>query len=78
MREPSGRLIARATLGNYQREPSGVRMPHRVDLHWPDSGVDLTMRIGNIEVNPATISEQTWSMPSYPDSPVIDLTRFRP
>lgn len=78
LREPSGRLIARATLGNYQREPSGVRMPHRVDLHWPDSGVDLTMRIGTIEVNPANISEQTWSMPSYPDSPVIDLTRFRP
>ena len=78
LREPAGRLIARATLGNYQREPSGVRMPHRIDLQWPDSGVDLTMRIGNIEVNPALISEQIWSMPSYPDSPVIDLTRFRP
>ena len=78
LREPSGRVIARATLGNYQREPNGVRMPHRVDLHWPESGVDLTLRIGNIEVNPATISEQTWSMPSYPNSPVIDLTRFRP
>jgi len=78
LREPSGRLIARATMGNYQREPSGVRMPHRIDLHWPASGVDLTLRIGNIEVNPASISEQTWSMPSYPDTPVIDLTRFRP
>lgn len=78
LREPSGRVIAKATLGNYQREPSGVRMPHRVDLLWPDSEVDLTLRIGNIEVNPATISEQTWSMPSYPNSPVIDLTRFRP
>lgn len=78
LREPSGRLIARATLGNYQREPSGVRMPHRVDLHWPASGVDLTMRIGNIEVNPASISEQMWAMPAYPDTPVIDLTRFRP
>lgn len=78
LREPSGRLIARATLGNYQLEPSGVRMPHRVDLHWPASGVDLTLRIGNIEVNPGSISEQMWSMPSYPDTPVIDLTRFRP
>lgn len=78
LREPSGRLIARAMLSNYQREPSGVRLPHRVDLHWPDSGVDLTMRMGHIEVNPTAISEQTWAMPSYPDAPVIDLTRFRP
>ena len=78
LREPSGRLIARAILSNYQREHSGVRLPHRVDLHWPDSGVDLTLRMGHIDVNPAEISEQTWSMPSYPDAPVIDLTRFRP
>ena len=78
LREPSGHLIARALLSNYQREPSGVRLPHRMDLHWPDSGVDLTMRMGHIEVNPAAISEQTWAMPSYPDAPVIDLTRFRP
>lgn len=78
LREPSGRVVARATLRNYQREPSGVRMPHRIDLHWPDSEVDLTLEIGAIEVNPAAISEQTWSMPSYPNSPVIDLTRFRP
>lgn len=77
MREPSGRLIARARLSNYQREPSGVRLPHCLELHWPDSGVDLTMRVGHIEVNPDSISEQMWSMPSYPDAPVIDLTRFR-
>lgn len=77
LRDQSGRLIARATLSNYQREPSGVRLPHRVDLFWPDSGVDLTMRMGHIEVNPTAVSEQTWSMPSYPDAPVIDLTRFR-
>ncbi len=78
LREPSGRLIARATLSNYQLEPGGVRLPHRIDLQWPASGVKLALLIGNIEVNPASISEQTWSMPSYPDTPVIDLTRFRP
>lgn len=78
LRDAAGQLIARATLSNYQREPSGVRMPHRVDLQWPASNVDLTLRIGTIEVNPAAISEQTWSMPSFPNTPVIDLTRFRP
>lgn len=77
LRDPSGRLIARAMLSNYQREPSGVRLPHRIDLHWPDSGVELTMRLGHIEVNPTAISEQMWAMPSFPDAPVIDLTRFR-
>ena len=55
-----------------------MRLPHRIDLHWPDLGVELTMRIGHIEVNPPMISEQTWTMPSPPDSPVIDLTRLRP
>ena len=78
LREPSGRLIARAVLGHYQREANGVRLPHRIDLIWPDSGVELTMRIGHIEINPPTITEQTWAMPLYPDSPLIDLTRFRP
>ncbi len=78
LREPSGRLIARAILSQHQREAEGTRLPHRIDLQWPDSGVELTMRIGHIEVNPPTISAETWTMPSYPDSPVIDLTRFRP
>lgn len=78
LREPSGRLIARAGLSHYQRESNGVRLPHRIDLLWPDSGVELTLRIGAIETNPGMVSEDTWAMPTYPDSPVIDLTRFRP
>lgn len=78
LREPTGRLIARAVLGHYQQEPGGVRMPHRIDLQWPDSGIDLTMRLGKIEINPTSVSEQTWAMPAYPGTPVIDLTRFRP
>ncbi|MCX7421929.1 MAG: hypothetical protein NT013_20610 [Planctomycetia bacterium] len=78
LRETSGRLIARAGLSNYQREFNGVRLPHRIDLTWPDSGVELTLRIGSIETNPNAVSEETWAMPTYPDSPVIDLTRFRP
>jgi hypothetical protein len=78
LRDPSGRLIARAGLSNYQRESNGVRLPHRIDLQWPDSGVELTLRIGSIETNPGAVSEETWAMPTYPDSPVIDLTRFRP
>jgi hypothetical protein len=78
LRDASGRLIARAVLGNYQRETGGVRLPHRLDLQWPDSGVDLTLRLGHIEINPTAISEQTWAMPSSAEAPVIDLTRFRP
>jgi hypothetical protein len=78
LREPSGRLIARAGLSNYQRESNGVRLPHRIDLQWPDTKVELTLRIGGIETNPGVVSEETWAMPTYPDSPVIDLTRFRP
>ncbi len=77
LREPAGRLIARAILSQYQREAEGLRLPHHIDLQWPDSGVQLTMQIGHIEINPPIISEQTWTMPSYPDSPVIDLTRIQ-
>ncbi len=78
LHEPSGQLIARARLSHYQREPGGPRLPHRIELNWPEAGCDLTIRVGSIEVNPPSVTEQTWSMPSYPDSPVIDLTRFRP
>ncbi len=78
LRDASGQLIARALLSQYQRERNGARLPHRIDLHWPDNGVELTLRIGQIEVNPVNVAEQIWEMPSYPDSPVIDLTRFRP
>lgn len=78
LHDSTGRLVAQVTLSHYQRDPSGVRLPHRVELTWPETGVELSLKIGHIEVNPASVSEQTWSMPSYPDSPVIDLTKFRP
>lgn len=78
LHEQSGQLIARAQLSHHQRESNGVRLPHRITLNWPEAGVDLTIRIGSVEINPESVTEQTWSMPTYPDSPVIDLTRFRP
>jgi hypothetical protein len=72
----NGRLIARATLSNHRREPSGVVMPHRVRLEFPQSDLAMTMDLGEIEVNPSDLPQQVWALPEdIPNSPVFDMGR---
>ncbi len=78
----SNRLIARAeysghTLfrGDPDDERDDVVVPRQIKMQWPDAGLSLTMHIDSHEINPAEISERTWQMPRYPNSPVVDIGR---
>lgn len=71
-----GNLIARAVLGDYRiDESSGAALPHRVEISWPAAQMALTMRIGRIESNPASVPSSLWELPEYTGYPVFDMGR---
>jgi len=69
-----GRLIASAVLKNHKTDPStGVTLPRRIDLHWPQTKLSLTMYLDTVEINPERMPEQTWRLPHIPDCPPFDM-----
>lgn len=73
--DAQNRLIARAVLsGHYRDALSGAVIPGRVDLDWPSAKLALTLELGPIEINPP-MQPALWTLPSIPDSPVLDLGR---
>jgi hypothetical protein len=73
------RLIARAELNEYKLDvTAGVSLPHRIEFDWPQARTALTLRIGQIEVNPPAIPEQTWQLPEIPGFPKLDLDHAQP
>lgn len=72
--DAAGRLLAKATLSDHRvLQPSGVTMPHRIDLEWPQADLQLTLAIPRIEVNPPNMPPGTWQIPEISDSPMVDL-----
>lgn len=70
----NGQLIARAVLsGHFRDRTTQVVLPARIDLEWPQAQMALTMRLGQIEVNPPHLPAQTWAVPDYPGYEVFDL-----
>ena len=79
--DSNNRLIARATMSKFNR-PSGtvykdgagreIRLPHQVNLTWPQAEMNLTMNLEDIELNP-TVSTAVWEMDSYPGYRVVNL-----
>jgi hypothetical protein len=67
------RLIGKAVLRNHRMHPQAqVVLPHRIELEWPQTGMQMTMDIGrNVEINPPGFPPQTWQIP--PGRPVYDL-----
>ncbi|MEX0704326.1 MAG: hypothetical protein WD069_19655 [Planctomycetales bacterium] len=71
--DDGGRLLAKASLLEHRMEPAGVTMPHQVRLEWPPAGLELTLSLGPIEINPLHLHERMWEVPAIPDSPTVDL-----
>ena len=70
----NGKPIAIARLDDHQLDKaSGVVMPRRVKLDWPQSDMSLVMVLGQIEVNPKGIPSQIWDMPQMHGYKVVDL-----
>jgi hypothetical protein len=71
---PRGRVIARADFDRHQLDPeTGITMPHRIHLEWPASETTLTLNVGDIEINPHEMPEETWQMQEKHGYPVLDL-----
>lgn len=70
----NGRPVAVARLDEHQLDKaSGVVMPRRVKLDWPQSDLSLVMHLGQIEVNPKGIPSQIWDMPKMHGYQMVDL-----
>lgn len=70
----TGQVIALAKMGEHLRDgKSGVVLPHQVELSWPDTKMGLNIRMGAIEINPETLSEKLFEMPTIADCRVYDM-----
>ncbi len=70
----NGKPIAVARLDDHQLDKaSGVVLPRRVRLDWPQSDMSLVMNLGRVEVNPKGIPSQIWDMPKMSGYQVVDL-----
>ncbi|NNJ25546.1 hypothetical protein [Alienimonas chondri] len=59
------RVLARAELQDHRRDPeTDVVLPHTIHITWPAAGMPgMTMRLGEIEVNPRNLPDDLWSIP---------------
>jgi hypothetical protein len=72
-----GRLIAKAMLRDHWPDAAtGVVLPRQIDLDWPQARLGLAITLGPLEINPARIPPQTWTMPVIPDYPPLDLAEL--
>ena len=71
-----GQPIARAVLSDHIRDKkSDAAIATKIDLEWPQAKLGFTMTLSEIEVNPARISPQTWTIPNIPDNPIRDMNQ---
>lgn len=59
--------------GHRPDKDSGVVMPHRVSLDWPQQRMQITMEFGKVQINPASISQGMWEMPQMSNCEVVHL-----
>jgi hypothetical protein len=76
------KLIAKADLGNHQvDQQSGVIMPHLIALEWPQAGLQISLELGQIEINPGMIPPRIWEVPNkepmYPSRDIGAATRMK-
>lgn len=76
--DSSGRVrLAHAEFSNHRIDPeSGVVMPHHIQLEWQQADLALSLDLGDVEVNPASMPERMWEMPHPQGYPEIDLREF--
>ncbi len=69
-----GVRIARAKLTDHRLDKaSGVVLPHKVVLDWPQNKMSLTLTLGEVRINSGTIASRLWEMPESSNSTVVHL-----
>jgi hypothetical protein len=77
LHDAAGHPIAHAEFNDYRRdERTGIVLPHKIDLDWPKNKTAMTLRIGQLTVNPVSLPETLWAMPTITDFPTVDLSRL--
>lgn len=59
--------------GHRPDKETGIVMPHRVSLDWPQQRMQMTMELGKIQVNPSSIPSEIWEMPHMSNCEVVNL-----
>ncbi len=69
-----GIRIARAKLTDHRLDKtSGVVLPHKVVLDWPQNKLSLTLTLGEVRINSGAIASRLWEMPESTNSQVVHL-----
>ena len=69
-----GVRIARAKLTDHRLDKtSGVVLPHKVVLDWPQNKMSLTLTLGEVRINSGAIASRLWEMPESSNSQVVHL-----
>ena len=70
----SGFRIARAGLSQHGRDvKSGVVLPHKIQLEWPQAELSLQMIFDKLDINPPSIPQQVWAMPEMSGYRLVNL-----
>jgi hypothetical protein len=74
-----GRRVARSVASQHRRDPaSGLVMPMVVQIECPTAQLNMRIDLGNVQINRLSGDcSSLWSMPSYPNAPLVDLARPR-
>lgn len=71
-----GRMIARADIEEWSRcRRTGLKTPKVVKINWPQAEAAMTLRIGQTEVNPPSLTTALFELPQRPNVATTDLSR---
>ena len=77
--DAQGQLVAAARNSDHFRDPeSGVVLPRTTEIEWPAAGMQLTLRLGDVQIGPLDPASDMWSQPQYPGFPDIRVTEPGP
>ncbi len=73
--DTQGQLVAAARNSDHFRDPeSGAVLPRTTEIDWPAAGMQLTLRLGDVQIGPLDPESDMWSKPSYPGYPDVSVT----
>ena len=70
-----GQLIAAARNSDHFRDSeTGAVLPRKTEIDWPAAGMQLTLRLGDVQIAPLDPQSDLWAKPSYPGFPDMSVT----
>ena len=71
--------IALAKLSDHRLDQeSGAVLAHHITLDWPQNKMTMTMDLGEVQINPTSISPDRWEIPEIQNTQVVHLDAGMP